>query len=130
MKRNLFFYVTLLVGTMFILQSFTGSKVEKSTAEDIVFPEDVKMIIDNKCFGCHNSDSKNEKGKEKLQLDKLSDLEKKKLVAAIGEIHEVVTEDEMPPEKFLEKYPEKKLTADEKKVLTDWADKVSDELMN
>ena len=36
----------------------------------------------------------------------------------------------MPPEKFLEQKPEKKLTEDEQKLLVDWAEKTADEMLN
>ena len=129
MKRNLFIYSVILVGTMIMFQSFTGSNSINSTTEEIEIPSDVKLVLDNKCFGCHNIDAKSDKAKDKLLLDKLSDLSKAKLVAALGEIHEVMVEDEMPPEKFLEKKPEAKLTEEENKLIKDWAEKAADDLM-
>jgi uncharacterized membrane protein len=92
-------------------------------------PADVKEIIDNKCYGCHNSESKNKKGAKKLSFDKLSDLKKIKQVAAMDEIHEVVAEEKMPPAKFLKKYPNKALTDEEFDILTKWAKDTSEELM-
>ena len=40
----------------------------------------------------------------------------------LDDIEEVVSEDEMPPKKFLEKEPGKKLTPAEKRILETWAD--------
>ena len=86
-------------------------------------PDNVKAIIDKSCFGCHNTDSKNEDAKEDLdfkELDSLSDLKK---ISAYKHIGDVVKKNEMPPEKILEKRPEMKLTKEEKKILIDWAKK-------
>jgi uncharacterized membrane protein len=92
-------------------------------------PDDVKAIIEKSCFGCHNTDSKNDKAKEKLDLKTLGDLDTRKMIHALKEINEVVEENEMPPEKFLAKFPDKKLTDGEKKTLMDWADKQAKSLM-
>ena len=84
-------------------------------------PDNVKAVIEKSCFGCHNTDSKNDKAKEKLDLKTFDALGKKEMIHALGEIAETVEENEMPPAKFLEKFPDKKLTDAEKKILIDWA---------
>lgn len=92
-------------------------------------PDNVKAIIDKSCFGCHNTDSKNEDAKEDLdfkELDSLSDLKK---ISAYKHIGDVVKKNEMPPEKVLEKRPEMKLTKEEKKTLIDWAKKEAETLV-
>jgi uncharacterized membrane protein len=95
----------------------------------VTMPDDVKAIIDKSCFGCHNTDSKNDKAKEKLDLKTIDTLDKSKMIHALKEISEVVEENEMPPAKFLEKFPEKKLTDAEKKTLMDWANNEAKSLM-
>jgi len=97
--------------------------------EKLEIPSDIQDIFDKSCFGCHNADTKNDKGKKKLMIDKLSDLSKAKLVGKLDEIAEVVEENEMPPEKFLKKYPDNKLTEEEAKKLVDWANNLAEELM-
>jgi uncharacterized membrane protein len=92
-------------------------------------PDDVKVIIEKSCFGCHNTDSKNDKAKEKLVLNTLDSLSTSKMIHALKEISEVVEDDEMPPAKFLEKFPDKKLTDAEKKLLMDWANNEAKALM-
>ena len=44
----------------------------------------------------------------------MGELSKSKMIHALREINEVVEENEMPPEKFLAKYPDKKLRDEEK----------------
>lgn len=95
----------------------------------VSIPDDVKSIIDKSCFGCHNTDSKNDKAKEKLDLKTLDSLDKSKMIHALKEISETVEENEMPPAKFLEKFPDKKLTDAEKKKLMDWANNEAKSIM-
>ena len=94
-----------------------------------VVPEGAKEIIDNKCYGCHNSESKNKKGKKKLSFDTLDQLSTYKQIGKYEDIQESLSESEMPPKKFLAKYPHKALTSDEKKVLVAWAVAKGEELV-
>lgn len=89
----------------------------------------VKPIIDAKCLGCHSADSKNEKAKEKLIWANLSTMDKKAAASALDEVVEVLEKGEMPPAKFLERYPDKKLTDKEAKSLRKWADKSASKLL-
>ena len=91
--------------------------------------DEVKAVIENKCFGCHNTDSKNDKAKEKLDFKTFNDLSRMKQISAYKEIGEVLEENEMPPKKFLDHYPDKKLTKDETKLLMDWAKKEAKSLV-
>jgi hypothetical protein len=134
-KFNISVLVLLpVIGFAFVLfSSFSefgnDSNLLAPPDEKFVIPEGINSIIDNKCFGCHNTESTNDKAKEKLLIDKLSDLSKAKLVSKLDGISEVVGKNEMPPEKFLAKYPDKALTKEESKQLEDWAKTASEELM-
>ena len=48
--------------------NFRTSKIE--------MPEDIKTIVDKSCYGCHNKESRSEKGKEKLKWDALDEISK------------------------------------------------------
>ena len=37
----------------------------------VTYPVEVRAIIDQKCFGCHNPEAKNEKARKKLMWDEL-----------------------------------------------------------
>jgi uncharacterized membrane protein len=116
--------------SVFILISMVAFSAENPTeTKTAKMPDDVKAIIDKSCFGCHNNDSKNDKAKEKLNLSTFDSLTKNKMIAGLKEIAEVVEENEMPPAKFLEKNPDKKLTDAEKKILMDWANSEAKALM-
>ncbi len=115
---------------VFILISmFAFSAENPSETKTINMPGDVKAIIEKSCFGCHNTDSKNDKAKDKLNLSTFDSLTKMKMIAGYKEIAEVLEENEMPPAKFLEKNPDKKLTKAEKTILMNWANNEAKGLM-
>lgn len=107
-----------------------ASDTEKSTYySPSQMSEEVKAVVQNKCFGCHNTDSKNDKAKEDLDFKTFDTLTNLKKVSAYKKIGDVVNENEMPPKKFLEHYPDKKLTDAEKKLLMDWAKAEAEKLV-
>lgn len=108
------------------VQSEKTMSVAEATFE---IPEDIQNILDKSCFGCHNVDATSDKAKKKLLIDQLHELSKIKLVAALGDIKETVENGDMPPQKFLDKYPDKALTAEEAEKLKDWAGKAADDLL-
>ncbi len=115
---------SILSVTLIVLMFVSGfASVTKNPAESksVNMPENVKAIIEKSCYGCHNTDSKNDKAKEKLDLKTFNTLEPTQMIHALKEITKEVNENEMPPAKFLEKFPDKKLTDAEKKILMDWA---------
>ena len=113
--------VAFLVFSLFAMSFTTNENEPEKKANKIEIPSNVSEIIDNKCYGCHNSESKNKKGKKKLSFDKLNDLSTYKQIGKLESVHETIVEGEMPPSKFLDKYPNKALTAAEKETLISWA---------
>ncbi|MFK5856709.1 MAG: heme-binding domain-containing protein [Bacteroidota bacterium] len=113
--------------------SFSDSKktTELESSNDKVsfeMPTDVKTVIDNTCYGCHNSGSKSTKGKMKLKFDKMPDMKTGKLVGKLSKISKVIKKDKMPPKKFLEHYPEKALSKEDSELIVSWADGLVKEL--
>ena len=133
MKNSKTFLFPVLTLTFIILMSFTysdsGIKNIPNAGDKFEIPTDIQEIFDKSCFGCHNVDAQNDKSKKKLLIDELSALSESKLVAKLDAIAEAVGENEMPPEKFLDKYPDKKLTDAEAKKLKEWAENAAEELM-
>lgn len=132
MKKVIF--VIPVIALVFLL--ITGFQAEKSNPNvsanpevNLTYPEDIQKIIDKSCFECHNVDAQNDKSKKKLMWDKLPELSKAKIVATLTDIADVLGKNEMPPEKFLEKFPDKALTEDEAKKLKEWAETTADEMM-
>lgn len=128
MKRIMlpaFVFTTVIFGA-FILNTAYKNAPGVSEKE---LPEQVKSIIDQSCFQCHNADSQNEDAREALDFRTIDALGKVKKITTLKEIAEVVEKGEMPPKKFLEKFPEKKLTEAQAKILTDWSKKEIDALL-
>ncbi len=123
MKKIILLSALLFTAAIFVSISATEDIVNNTIPgnEKYVVPEDVQAILDNKCFDCHNSKSKNLKGKMKLKFDKMANLKTHKLLGKLDDISEIVTEGKMPPKKAVKKYPDLKLTADEVKTLSGWS---------
>jgi len=132
MRRFLIFTLSIAVGFLFVNFSLAKNsdpqEEVKTEKPQYHVPDDVQQIIDNSCYGCHNSESKNEKGKKKLQFDKMSDLKTYKQVGKLADIADVVTEGDMPPEKFLKKYPERQLSKEDTEKLVSWANNLAKQL--
>ena len=122
--------LTVLFFTSTAFISFQSTpKQNPGPEEGFVIPDDVNQIFEKSCFGCHNVESSSDKAQKKLLIDQLTELSKAKLVAALDDIVEVLEENEMPPEKFLTKYPDKTLTENEAKRLKEWANEAAEGLM-
>lgn len=122
MKKLVLFSLIAFGGLVFM--NFNRVEDQSINPESTKYevPENVQAIIDKSCFGCHNSDSKNEKGKKKLSWDLMKDGYKTyKVIAKLGEIEEILQKNEMPPEKFLAKYPDKKLSDEQREIMIQWA---------
>lgn len=119
--------ISVLIAAFFMLSLIaTGS--DKPTKTNTM-PDNVKVAIEKSCFGCHNTDSRNEDAKKALDFKKLDNLSIIKKIGAYSEIGKIIKDEEMPPKKFIAKYPEKKLTDEEKKLLIDWSRKEAEELV-
>ncbi len=119
MKKLYIIPFTIFIGLLFLQgkSAFNSS----SAAPDADLPAEVKAVVDKKCYGCHNANSKNEKGKAKLDWDALTKLKKSKRVGTMGKISEVLEKGEMPPKKFLENKPEAALSEAELATLVAWS---------
>ena len=122
MKKTSVLFLFLVAATLVFANPDSGQKVK-------TMPDNVKAIIENSCYGCHNSESRNEDAKEELSFDKLDDLSKIKKIGSYKHIGETLEKNEMPPKRFLERFPDKKLSDDEKKILMDWAKKEAEALV-
>lgn len=132
MKKNLLIYAAMAV-VFLVFSAFqfmnTSHVVYENGGDKFSIPEDVNTILEESCFGCHNSEAQSDKAKKKLMIDQMGDLSSAKLVGQLSDISEVVENKDMPPEKFLEKYPDKALSEEAAKRLKEWADQTAEELM-
>lgn len=106
--------------------SLSNLSIQEKSSFDV--PEDVKTILDNNCLQCHGTDGSG-KAKMKWNYIKMSDMSTSKLISKLSKITDEVSEEKMPPKKYLKKHPEKKLTEEEKKILVDWADQLAQGLV-
>ncbi|MGQ8337991.1 heme-binding domain-containing protein [Sunxiuqinia sp. A32] len=120
-KLNVFTGLFLAFLFSFIVVRAEEKKVPANA--DYKMPAKVKTVIDNKCFGCHNTDSRNEDAKKELDFKTLDGLSKVKKVGAFNHITKVLEEGTMPPKKLIERKPEQALTEKEMKILTNWVEK-------
>jgi hypothetical protein len=130
--KSTLFTLTLLALMVLFIQAKRPSESKNTTfqADTVVeFSAEIKAIIDQKCIGCHNANSKNEKGKKKLQWENVATLSKAKQIGLMDEIIEVLDEGKMPPEKYLSFKPEGKLSEDEVKMIKEWANANAERLM-
>ena len=118
----------VLLGLFVWLQSPEENQTPQ-TDNGFTIDAKIKPILDAKCVGCHSADSKNEKAKEKLIWANLSTMDKKAAASTLDEVVEVLEKGEMPPAKFLERFPDKKLTDKEAKSLKKWADKSASKML-
>ena len=126
-----FVVVLLIASAGMVFYNFTtpASTANSSRADQaFVIPDSVKAVIDNSCFMCHNSGAKNDKSKAKLSFDELDKLTTFQLVGKLGDIQEELNKGEMPPEKFISKFPEHALSDKNKQLLLNWAKETADNL--
>jgi exonuclease VII small subunit len=131
MKKLLAIFFITTIGLLISAFKDNGSsgQIEYfNSIGEIEIPENVKGILDNSCWGCHNSESNNTKAKLKLKFDKLNDLKVSKQVSKLNKIVKALEKGDMPPEKTINKYPDMALTPETKTELIDWAKATSDEL--
>ncbi len=128
MKKTLHLAALLLPVCLLFLGSNLNEQGHFIRTEDdpiIEFPEDVKGIIDNKCYGCHSHESKSVMAKGKLIWDELAELEASKLIKKLDDIVEVIEDGSMPPSKYLKQNPDASLSDEEMKLLRGWAEKTT-----
>jgi mono/diheme cytochrome c family protein len=119
MKKLYILPFAVIIGLLFIQGK--SALTSSSTAPAADLPAEVKAVVDKKCYGCHNANSKNEKGKAKLDWDVLAKQKKSKRTGTMGKISEVLEKGEMPPKKFLENKPEAALSEAELATLVAWS---------
>ncbi|MFZ2339354.1 MAG: hypothetical protein WAW07_06470 [Bacteroidales bacterium] len=93
------------------------------------YPDNVKKIIDSKCYGCHKVDGKSQDAKDALMWDSLPGLQKSRVIATLDDIIKVLEKNEMPPSSVVKKYPEMKLLSEESKIMQSWARSWVDSLL-
>ncbi len=111
------------------LLAMTGFMANSPTAAaKFKIPKKANTVIQAKCYGCHSPEGRSDKAKAKLQWDDLADLTADEQLEKMQKIQTVLEEGSMPPAKFLERMPDKKLTEVEKAAMQKWANKTVQKL--
>jgi len=107
------------------------TQVPEAVSEDIElgWPEEVMTIFERSCFDCHIAESGNIKGKSKLNFSKWEDYKLTKKIGKLDDIIKEVEEKKMPPKKYLNDYPDRALSDEEIKLVSEWANAEADKLM-
>ncbi len=111
-----------ILGLVIILTAFYNvqdNKPNTNTTESQI-PKNVKEIVKRSCFDCHAKGAKNMYAKGKLNFDKLDDLTDIKKISALNNIQHMIQSDAMPPEKYIKRNPDKKITDEEKDIISQW----------
>ncbi|HEX2974792.1 MAG TPA: heme-binding domain-containing protein [Bacteroidales bacterium] len=125
MKAFIAFAVSFIVAGILL----SSKSITNDNQSGVFYPDSVKKVIDNKCYGCHSEKGKSQKAKDKLMWDNLPGLDKTKVVSTLDKIIEAVRENDMPPEEFLKKFPEGKMLPGEKELLISWAEAKADSII-
>jgi hypothetical protein len=108
-------------------------------------PADVQGLLQRACYDCHSNnthypwysevqpvrwwlDSHIKDGKRHLNFSEYGTYPAKRALKKAEEIGDEVEHHEMPLKSYTWMHPEARLTAAEIKLLTDWADKLQDQL--
>ena len=123
MKKQMVFVLLGGMGLLLFLSFNMGR-----TSKDVI-PEEIGAILKSACYDCHSTGAKSEDALKAVQFDVWDDYRVTKKIGTLGKMAEVVGEGKMPPKKYLEHKPDRKLTEDQKKLLLDWTKKESESLM-
>jgi molybdopterin-biosynthesis enzyme MoeA-like protein len=93
------------------------------------FPEEIMKIVINSCYDCHSGDSQNKMAKNALNFSIWSEYKTAKKVQLLNKMHEVIGEERMPPGKYLNNNPDKKLTGEQVITISKWTDEEADKLL-
>ena len=130
--KKAFFYTLFSVFAVFLyVAAQEPEPLTQATPEDLElgWPDDVMALLEQSCFDCHSSESGNLKAKQKLNFSKWTDYKLSKQVGKLSDISDEVGEGKMPPEKYLDKNPEKALTKEDVDRIKEWASAESEKLM-
>ncbi len=129
MKKSIILSAFALVALLFM--NFNQvSETELNPQDDkYKVPEDIQQIIDKSCKGCHVSDSKDMKAKTKLNWEKMYGKYKThKVVGKLMKIEEELKKGDMPPKKFVAKYPDRNISPEDSKKLQAWVKEMAAKL--
>ena len=115
----------VLTGSLYIL--FLSFQPSQPPVADI--PENVEKILASTCYNCHTTGAKAEDAVKALDFKVWDEYRLSKQIALLGDISKVLEEGKMPPKKYIEYNPEKKLSEEQIQEVVDWTKAESEKLM-
>lgn len=103
--------------------------VPLETNPGIEVPDDVQAILDKSCLPCHGPDGSG-KAKMKWNWEKMPGMSTTKQISKLSKVVDKVNADKMPTPKYLKKHPDAKLSGEQKKTLTDWAENTAEGMLS
>lgn len=122
--KNKIILIVLVAGGFILLQSLILKK-----RADLNPPEEVQKVLESSCYDCHTSAGRNEDAKKALNFEEWDGYRLTKKISVLDKITEVIEEDKMPPGKYLEFKPDRKLDSAQKELILKWAEETSSALM-
>jgi hypothetical protein len=137
MKRKLFtifvIVVVLLIGAQFIPVNRSNPPV----TGQIQVPPDVSRILRTSCYDCHSNETvwpwysyvapvswmvahDVHEGRSKMNFSTWQEMSKKDQAEKVRKIWEHVSEGKMPPERYLIKHRNARLTEEDRRILHEW----------
>ena len=122
--RKGFVLIVMAGGFFFLFQSF--NPIINADGE---IPEEVNKILLLSCNDCHSTNAKNQDAREAIDFEKWDEYRLTKKIGLLGKIGELVEEEKMPPAKYLNYKPDRKLSETQKQMIIEWTKKESSALM-
>lgn len=122
--KNKVILIVVVAGGFILLQSLI---LKKRAAMNP--PEEIQKILESSCYDCHTSASQNDDAKKAIKFDEWDNYRLTKKISILDKMTEVIEEDKMPPGKYLEFKPDRKLDETQKEMLLNWAEETSNALM-
>ncbi|MEN8202639.1 MAG: heme-binding domain-containing protein [Bacteroidota bacterium] len=123
MKRRIALFV--IAGGLFIL--FQANRPDPELMSQI--PEELSTLLVSSCYDCHTTGARSEDALKAVNFTDWEEYRVSKKVAVLGDICKVVEKEKMPPEKYLDRNPDKKLSDTQKKLICDWTKEAADKLL-
>jgi hypothetical protein len=119
------------------LMAFTNSEPTQHRAippqqqktNDYGWPDDIMALFKNSCFDCHTTGSDNAKARSLMNLSNWKEWSDAKKVGKFHDMCEKLEKGKMPPEKFIEKNPQKAWTPEQTERFCKWSEEESKKLM-
>ena len=125
MKKSILMMLLPALAIVIFIAAQQPVQGPKSIAEDIElgWPDEVMLVFKRSCFDCHTAESGNIKGKSKLNFSKWENYKLTKKIGKLSNIAEDVKENNMPPKKYLNDYPDRALSDEEVKLIVEYGTK-------